>query len=203
MARGPNEDPDLQLVEELIFAPRRLVLHRFSQIETLRGRTPDFRVIQQDRLAAFCEVKSPRDDWLDDQLDVTPPGVIVGGGRSDPTFNRIARHVEKAATQFDAVNLGRSVPNILVFANYADASHYGDLIETVTGIFHAESGERYVTMTHISEGRLATAKQKIDLYVWIDGKARRIQGYLFNEAFPDNVATLCELLGLDPTKIRH
>src|SRR5262249_31410695 len=55
-----------------------------------------------DTLKAFCEVKSPRDDWLDDQIEAASPGQIAGGARSDPTFNRIARHVDKAASQFDA-----------------------------------------------------------------------------------------------------
>jgi len=92
--RKPDEDPDLKLIEELIFAPRGLELQRFSHQET--GRTPDFRVLRAGELAAYCEVKSPRDDWLDNQLDVAPPLQLVGGLRPDPTFNRIARHVEKA-----------------------------------------------------------------------------------------------------------
>lgn len=202
-ARGPQEDPDLRLVEDLILSPRSLVAERFSHAETVAGRTPDFRVKREGHLVAFCEVKSPRDDWLDDQLASAPSGVIVGGGRSDPTFNRIARHVQKAATQFDAVNSARAVPNILVFVNHADASHYGDLLETVTGQFYAESGERYVTLSHIADGILAEAKRRIDLYVWIDAKTRRVQGYLFNQEFPENAKALCATLGLDMSKIKH
>src|SRR5262249_40989390 len=99
-----------------------------------------------DTLKAFCEVKSPRDDWLDDQIEAASPGQIAGGARSDPTFNRIARHVDKAASQFDAVNGGHAVPNILVFVNHAVASGFGDLHETLTGMFHSESGERFPTM---------------------------------------------------------
>lgn len=196
MTRRPNEGPDLKLVEELLFAPCRLDLHRFTHAETVAGRTPDFRVTRDGQLVAYCEVKSPRDDWLDNLLSSAPPGQIVGGGRNDPTFNRVARHIEKAATQFDAVNSARAVPNILVFVNHADTGHYGDLVETVTGLFHAASGERYVTMAHISEGRLAAPKYRIDLYVWFDVRSRRVQGYLFNEAFPDNVRRVCELFGL-------
>jgi hypothetical protein len=203
MARAPDEDRDLELIEELLFAPRGLQLQRFTQAETLAGRTPDFRVLKAGNIVAFCEAKSPRDDWLDDRLDVAAPMQLVGGLRNDPIFNRIARHVEKAASQFDAVNPGRTLPNILVFVNHDKASSYNDLRETLTGMFHAESGERFATMTYISEGRLGQIKRRIDLYVWIDARTKRIQGYVFGEASPEHVRAICELLGLDASKIKH
>ena len=97
VARRPDEEPDLKLAEELIFRGRGLTLERFDPAATLAGRTPDFRVLLGDTLKAFCEVKSPRDDWLDDQIEAASPGQIAGGARSDPTFNRIARHVDKGS----------------------------------------------------------------------------------------------------------
>jgi hypothetical protein len=203
MARKPNEEPDLDLTDELLFADNNLQLERFDRAETLAGRTPDFRVRRDGELVAYCEVKSPRDDWLDEQLDSAAPGQIVGGARSDSTFNRIARHVQKAATQFEAVNDKRSVPNILVFINHADDGGFGDLQETLTGMFHTAKGERIPTMTHISNGRLGEARLKIDLYIWIDNKTRRVQGYLFNETNAAHVETLCVLLGLDRSRIKR
>jgi hypothetical protein len=140
MARRPDEGLDVGLKEELLFTPRGLQLQRFTQAETLAGKTPDFRVFQLGNLVAFCEAKSPQDDWLDDQLDVAAPMQLAGGLRNDPTFNRIARHVEKAASQFDAVNAGRTLPNILVLVNHDKASNYNDLRETLTGMFHSEGG---------------------------------------------------------------
>jgi hypothetical protein len=50
-------------------------------------------------LVGFCEVKSPRDDWLDEQLEGAQAFEIRGGIRKDPTFNRIGRQIEKAASQ--------------------------------------------------------------------------------------------------------
>jgi hypothetical protein len=123
--------------------------------------------------------------------------------RNDPTFNRIARHVEKAASQFDAVNATSTLPNILVFVNHDKASSYNDLRETLTGRFHAASGERFETMTHISGGRSGTIKHHIDLYAWIDARSRRVQGYVFSEASPEHVKNICDLLGLDASKIKH
>jgi hypothetical protein len=203
MRRGPNEDADIALVEELIFAPRGLALRRFAREETLATRTPDFRVFQNDELVGFCEVKSPRDDWLDDQLDIAPPGQIVGGARPDPTFNRISRHVEKAASQFDAVNPDKALFNVLVFVNHDDTSCYADLRETLTGMFYANDGTQHPTMMHIAEGRIREAKHRIDLYVWINAKGHRIEGHIVNEADPERVQAVCRLLVLNPKKIDH
>jgi len=203
MARQPNEEPDLALAEELIFGDRGVVLQRYGRAETRAARTPDFRVLQGGKVVAFCEVKSPRDDWLDEQLDRAPIWQIVGGPRPDPTFNRIARHVEKAASQFDAVNADRAHPNILVFVNHADATGFGDLLETLTGTFHTSSGEQFPTVRHISGGRIGSARTKIDLYAWIDLKTRRVQGYLFNDLTPHHVQAVCDLLGLDAAAIER
>jgi len=47
-------------------------------------------------------------------------------------------------------------------------------------MFHAEGGERFETMPHISEGRLGESRKRIDLHVWVDSRRKRVQGYLFN-----------------------
>lgn len=59
-------------------------------------------------------------------------------------------------------------------------------------------------MKHISDGSIANAKMEIDLYVWINARARRLEGYVFNEAAsPERVARLCELFGLERSRIRR
>jgi len=200
--RGPNENPDLELAEQLVFAPRGLRLERFTRKETLAGKTPDYRVFRQDDLVAYSEIKSPRDDWLDEQLDSSPPGAIVGGARSDPTFNRIARNVAKSAAQFDAVNADRSAMNLLVFVNHDVNSHFADMHETLTGMFYASSGDKFVTMTHISEGRIGEAKRRIDLFVWISARDRKVEGYMFNDQEEERVKLVCDLMGLDRYAIK-
>jgi hypothetical protein len=154
-------------------------------------------------VSAYCEIKSPRDDWLDEEIEKAPPGQLAGGARRDPTFNRIARHIEKAASQFDAVNADRSLPNILVFVNHADATSFADLRETITGMFLTDSGREIPTVTNVAEGRIGVARTKMDLYVWIDRKTARIQGYLFNDMYPQHVSTICNLLGLNQNAIQH
>jgi hypothetical protein len=132
--------------------------------------------MRDGKLSAYCEVKSPRDDWLDEEIEKVAPGQLVGGIRSDPTFNRIARHIEKAASQFDAVNADHALPNILVFVNHADAVSFADLRETITGMFVTDSGRKIPTLTSIAEGRIGVARMRIDLSVWIDRKTARVQG---------------------------
>lgn len=44
---------------------------------------------------------------------------------------------------------------------------------------------------------IGVARMRIDLYVWIDRKTTRVQGWLFNDLHLHHVATLCEMLGID------
>jgi hypothetical protein len=155
MTREPDETDDFSVVERLLFKESGIVLERFNRHETLAGRTPDFKIMRDGKLFAFCEVKSPRDDWLEE-----PSGRLVGGARPDPTFNRIARHIGKAASQFHAVNADHALPNILVFVNHADASHRNDLIETLTGTFETESGERWAILERREKIKRETIEQR-------------------------------------------
>ncbi|HEY1724540.1 MAG TPA: hypothetical protein VGF89_03885 [Steroidobacteraceae bacterium] len=127
---------------------------------------------------------------------------MVGGARSDATFNCIARHVAKAATQFDAVNADRSALNLLLFVNHDTHAHFADLRETLTGIFHAEGGERFPTMPHISERWIGQVKLRIDLFAWISARDRRVEGYMFNERDEGRVKRVCDLLGIDRLAIQ-
>lgn len=201
MTRTPSENRDLSLVAAKLEAHTLQAL-RFPKEQPRVGKTPDFRVMDGGDLFAYYEVKSPRDEWLDGQIDQAEPGEIVGGLRSDPVFNRLSKMVEKAAEQFDAVNPDRSVPNILAIVNHDDASHPGDLIEMLTGMFKADNGTRHPTMRHVSEGRIREAKYRIDLYVWIDGGMGEVRCYLFGESVPAHVDALCAKLGLNKTTIR-
>lgn len=199
---GPDERRDLPIVKGF-FAAHGLGAEHFTKAETRAGRTPDFRLLRDGKLFAYCEVKSPRDDFLGDQLDQAAPMQIVGGGRSDPTFNRLSGLIWKAVSQFDAVNPVRDVPNILFFVNHDDASSYNDLLETLTGEFFAEGGTRYPTMKHISEGRIKDAKYRIDAYVWYDVQEAKVEGWFFGEENPAHLTAICDIFKMDRSKIRR
>ena len=199
MKQYPSENDDLKLAEELVFAPIGLSLQK---IPRWVSRTADLLVLQNGALVAYCELKSPRDEWLDKLLDLAKPWQIVGGGRDDPVFKKIRKHANKASQQFEAVNPTRAVPNILVFVNHDYISDFGDLRETFTGLFHAANGNRHATMPDMAAS-LKRAQSQIDVCVWIDAKTSKIQGYLFNQsATPNYLNQLSSLLGVNPAAIR-
>ena len=63
-ALRPTEDADIRLMQELIFQPSNVVLQRFSKQEMANGKTPDFKLMKGSELCGYCELKSPRDDWV-------------------------------------------------------------------------------------------------------------------------------------------
>ena len=156
---------------------------------------------QDGALVAFCEVKSPNDPWLDTRLDDAPPLTIVGGLRDDPIFSRIARHLANADKQFHAVNPNRDVLNILAYVNHDDKSGYHDLVETLTGYFHAADGTKHATMLDLSEGRIREPKQRIDAFLWFKAETGRMVGAVINQTDPERVQRVCALLDFDAAKI--
>jgi hypothetical protein len=198
--RAPPEKDDRLTASDWL-AQHGLRAEQFSKHELRQDRdTPDFRLYRGDELVGFCEVKSPNDDdWLAKEIRQAPPLRAGIAARRDPTFNRLARLIEKAVEQFDSVNPDRALPNILVLINWADANHFEDLEETVRG-WRKFDGVRVVTVPQIAEGRIATLKDRIDLYVWIDGPTQRPEGCMFSGdfVFRDKI---CGWLGIDPANI--
>ncbi len=196
----PNEHDDLAFIFNWL-STHGLRAERFCSAEIRQEKTPDFRLFRADKLAAYCEVKSPRDVWLDGQLDLVASAEIVGGSRPDPTFNRIAGHIEKAARQFDSVNPKREIPNILCFVNWATENSFQDLEETLTGYLPIEGGQRAPTTLSVAEGRsIGSRKHRIDLYIWLDGSSQRLQGVFFGSARVFE-KELCDWFGVDPCRI--
>jgi hypothetical protein len=195
-----DEQPDLDLVAAY-FNDRGLTAERFSYAETQAGKTPDFRVRQGSQLVAYCEVKSPNDPWLDGQLDNAPPLTIVGGLRNDPVFNRLSRLLTKADAQFTAVNPDRAILNILAYVNHDDASEYHDLVETLTGYFHADDGTKHPIMLHIAEVRIGNAKRRIDAFLWFQGNTGSPAAVIY-QCDLNRELQLCRLLNIDRSKIK-
>jgi hypothetical protein len=196
----PSEEDDLKLTSELVFNPNDLILQK---IPRGAGKTADLQVILKGQPIAYCEVKSPRNDWLDVLIDSSSKSHIVGGAREDPIFKKIRKHANKASKQFEAVNMKRNVPNILVFVNHDESSDFNDLREAFTGLFHASNGSRHATMLDIASS-LNRAKSQIDLCVWIDGGSKKVQSYFFNQdTKPNYLAYLCNLLRLNPAQIKN
>jgi hypothetical protein len=62
--RKPTEGADTKLMQELVFQPYNVVLRPFSKEEMAKGKTPDFKLMKGGELRGYCELKSPRDDWV-------------------------------------------------------------------------------------------------------------------------------------------
>jgi hypothetical protein len=178
-----------------------LTPQRFERVTRRDHKTPDFRILNDGVLAFYCEVKTIEPDlWLDRQLEDADAGELVGGTRNDPIFNRLTAHIERAVTQFDAVNPDIKVPNVLCFANHDKLCSVGDLHSVVTGRFFAEDGSRDPIYKKFSDGRIKDAIPRIHLFCWWQfGKGPHMA---FTQVDPDKHLALCRLLRVNPDDVK-
>jgi hypothetical protein len=193
-ARKPTEGADIKLMQELIFQPSDVVLQPFSKEERANGKTPDFKLMKESKLCGYCELKSPRDDWVFEFPGDIKPGESVAETRPSPTSNNLARQIESAVEQFDAVNPDHKLPNVLVIVNHAAGRTRSDLHVTVTGI-QVPDGPRLYTLKPDRQKQVWEAARRVDLFLWIDAQNRTCQ-----HVYPDDAihrAAACALLGFE------
>jgi large subunit ribosomal protein L30 len=111
-----DEEADKALMRQLLFKGEDLELVSLPEKKT---KTPDFKVMKNGELKSYCELKSPRDDWIFSVSKDLKPGEIREESREDPTAHALARLIGKAAAQFDVVNPDHAQPNILVIMSHA------------------------------------------------------------------------------------
>jgi len=184
----------------------RLEAKIFSKAETRKGKTPDFRVFHGEIFQFFCEVKSiDQDLWLDKQLDAAPPGIVVGGLRNDPVYNRLTSDVHEAVKQFDAVNKDITHPNVLALVSHDKKCKINELINVLTGTELTNNGSALPIFQYYSEGRIQDEKKRIHLFLWIDNWVDSIdsKGFLFCDTNENHYQTLCSLFGKDPNSIKQ
>lgn len=191
---------DEELVVKLL-AEKGLRAERFSKAERRQGKTPDFRVFQDEALKFFCEVKSvEKDTWLDKKLDAAAPNQIAGGLRDDPVFNRLTDDIHQAAAQFIAVNPNSDIPSVMVFVNHDSMCDEQDMVGVLTGQFLADNGVSHRIYSKFSEGRIKNEKFLIHLFCWVE--EGRFRNLMFNQAHLTHCNALCELLAYDPASIK-
>ncbi|MDP3859810.1 MAG: hypothetical protein Q8Q73_18780 [Stagnimonas sp.] len=196
-ARKPTEGADIRLMHELIFRPSNVVLQPFSKEEKAKGKTPDFKLMKDSKLCGYCELKSPRDDWVFEFPDDIKPGESVSKTRPSPTSNNLARQIESAVEQFDAVNPDHKLPNVLAIVNHAAGRTRSDLHITVTGI-QVPDGPRLYTLKPDRQKQVWEATRRVDLFLWIDA-----QNCTCQHVYPDDAihrAAACALLGIEMGK---
>ncbi len=179
-----------------------LTSERFTKQEKEHfGKTPDWKVCRGENIAFYCEVKTVRvDTWFDDKLKNAVPGVIVGGERNDPTYNRLTKDIHTAFKQFDSVNAEHNCPNVLAFVNHEKHAGAVDLYSVLTGNFPADSGIDYHIFGKFSEGRIRDEKKTIDLYLWLDFFNPKNQWH-FSRQHEAHFEELCRLLSTEPRSV--
>jgi hypothetical protein len=122
------------------------------------------------------------------------PGESVTKTRPSPTSNNLARQIESAVEQFDAVNSDHKLPNVLVIVNHAAGRTRSDLHVTVAGI-QVPDGPRLYTLKPDRQKQVWEAARRVDLFLWIDAQNRTCQ-----HVYPDDAvhrAAACALLGIE------
>jgi hypothetical protein len=190
-----DEDADKRLVRNLIFEAWRI---KAEDIPEDAGKTPDFRLPKDGALHAYCEMKAPTDGDLFDVPDDLAPGEVC---RKDPAIFNLARHIAKAAKQFDAANPDRAHPNILIFVNHARRKGPANLRMALEGI-QAPDGGRLFPVNDADKSEVQNdvweAACAVDLYVWVDAKKRTWQA--FHPARPRRWAEACDRFGMAPAQ---
>ncbi|MDR3754114.1 MAG: hypothetical protein P4K93_13080 [Terracidiphilus sp.] len=180
-------------------------LGSFAKNEMRDLKTPDFRLSRGGVEVALCEVKSfQRDEWLEDQLKQAAPGVLVGGLRPDPVFNRISNAVHTGFQQFESVNPAHRLLNFLCLVNHDTSARPEDLDRVLSGFEDPLHGCLDSTCVQFSEGRIREEKKRIDLYVWMDFlKPDKIHLRRFFFGNLETRESVCSLLGVDPAKVKN
>jgi len=174
---------------------------RFTKKEKIDRKTPDFKILEADKLAFYCEVKSiDKDNWLDNQLEKAKPGEIVGGIRQDPIFNRLTDDIYKAEKQFKSVNKKREYPNVLVLVNHDIYCKFNDLLSVITGNFYAKGDVVLPIDKKYSEGRIKNAEYIIDLFIWLDDN--KPEQFLLSQRHEVHKVNLCRIFEKDPKEIK-
>jgi ribosomal protein L30 len=185
-SRKADEKADMALIKRALFDLHGLRLERVKKRRDEMG--PDFKIMKGQELVAYCELKSPRDDWILEPVQGENPKT-----RQDPFYRNLAKHIETAVMQFDAVNPDHAVPNVVVIVNHALDKDRRDLRMVFEGV-PVPNGKPIPVVAKQEE--MQDAAKRIDLFFWIDAREPLPPKPLFNPDAP-HAKTACDLFGVD------
>ena len=142
-------------------------------------KTVDFAVYYSGDLFFYLEEKT---------IELAP----LAWKNVDPIYNAIGKHIYEAAKQFQSINPGREVPNVLSFTNMDPARSIDDLFTTLTGHVITSRGklQRIEVMKKL-EQRLSM----IDLFLWFDQD--KLVGHIGDENNTQFEEILIDVLDLE------
>jgi large subunit ribosomal protein L30 len=129
-ARLYDEAADTALLTKLAFAGQGVSTENYSESERNQGKRPDFKLLKDGKLTAFCEMKSPRDDFIFEE----PPSGEFAVRKNLPFHRKLGAHICDAAVQLESVNPDHTLPNIVAFVNHAPDIARRDVHATVAGL---------------------------------------------------------------------
>lgn len=185
-----DEAADAALLIRLLFSPRNITAEPYTVGENNQGKKPDYKLKIGDKLCGFCELKSPKDDYI---LENPAPGDLAIR-KNLPYYRKLAGHVRKASKQFHAVNADRAMPNILAFVCHAPDIERKDLRAAIAGL-PTKGGRNVFLLSKKVQVETWEAARKIDLFIWIDARTGKLQHLRVNGS-PHSKA-IAELLGLE------
>jgi large subunit ribosomal protein L30 len=172
--KPPKADPmydeaaDAAVMREIVFDANNIVLESYGAAARNKGKTPDFKLVRDGSLQGFCEMKSPRDDFIFE----FPEDGDAAVRKDVPFYRKLASHVRRAARQFDAVNPEHALPNILAFVSHSPDIERRDLIATIAGLPVPGAAPVFMLPREMQQEVLEAAR-RIDLFLWIDAKRQR------------------------------
>ena len=185
-----DEAADAALMRKLAFDSNGIELEPYTEAELKTGKTPDFKLHKDGKLCGYCEMKSPRDDYVLEK----PESGEMAIRKNLPFHRKLGNHIRHAGQQFDAVNPEHNVPNIMVFVSHAPDIERRDLHLTIAGMSAPELGKSIFMLSRKAQEQVLGAARKIDLFLWIDAEKGTLNHVSVNDA-PRQAAVL-DLLGL-------
>jgi large subunit ribosomal protein L30 len=188
-AKRYDEASDAALLIKLAFDGADVSIETYSESERNQGKKPDFKLLKNGKVAAFCEMKSPRDDFI---FENPSPGEFAVR-KNLPFHRKLGAHICDAAAQLDSVNPDHRLPNIVAFMNHAPDIRRRDLHATITGLTTGD-GKPVFMLGRNFQQKVLEAARRIDLFLWVDAETGTLQHVSVNRAAHKQAAL--DLLGL-------
>ncbi|MET4091019.1 hypothetical protein [Bradyrhizobium sp. S3.5.5] len=120
-----------------------------------RGKTPDFKLMKDDGLVGYCEVKSLfGPEGLQD-----PPERVTAVRENLPFYRKLGQNVRGAVERLDAENPNHDKPNVIVVVSHTPEIQRKDLIAKIAGL-PVPGGERLFMLAGGCRGRSARPRAR-------------------------------------------